>query len=161
MIKYFFSKKTFYMFLVFAFFVPNDFIASAQYIELGEYRYRADRPPFKDYVTYSYDNVLGVVDSNVLPDRYTKTVIVVDEEAYNRVLSYIEKNRAYESENVNPESYRYICIRNVERERVVFYKFSFDNFKLYLIDLIKFIENSNYIHSEYKLELISRLEYWK
>lgn len=137
------------------------FSAYSQYVEFGEYQYRADRPPYKKYVTYSYDNVLGVVDSNVLPDRYTKTVIVVNRKVYSLVVEYLEKHKDSTLQTLDLESFQYIRIFNNKKEIINSYKFELNNYKKYLINFFNYIDTCKGIDENYKFKLISKLKYWQ
>jgi effector-binding domain-containing protein len=133
----------------------------SQYVEFGEYRYRADRPPFKTYITDDYANLLNVVDSNSLRDRYRTVVVVIDKKSYNIFLNYIKKYEFNQLDSINPEGYQYFRIFDRKKKMSNSYRFSLDGYKLHLIDLFEYIEKNNCIIKEDKNKLISKLKYWQ
>ena len=157
---YFFLKKTHYVITVFVIFFLNYTMAYSQYVEFGEYRYRADRPPFKTYITYDYVNILAVADSNSLPDRYRKVVVVIDRKSYDIFVEYIMKYEASKLDSINPNSFQYVRVFDKKNNMFESHKASLEGYKSYLIDLFEYIKKNNCIIKEDKTKLVSKLKYW-
>jgi hypothetical protein len=160
MTKYSFLKISIYFFFVLMTVFYTTAAAHSQYIEFGTYQYRVDKPALKKFITYTYDNVLGVVDSNFVSDRYTKEVIIVNKNTYDILVRYIQNEKIIETGNIHPELYLYIKIFN-DSSMVFFSKFSLDDYRSYLIRFFDHLEKSDPVPSEEKLRIIQKLKYWQ
>lgn len=159
--NHFFFKKILYTFCILIASIFNNTMAYSQYVEFGEYQYRVDKPSIKIFVTYNYGNILSVVDTNSVQDKFTKRVVLINKKSYSFLQNYIKKHNVNKIDSINPELYRYIKVFNNKGEMTYFYKFSSNGYKSYLTDLFEYIEKSNCIDEADKPKLISKLRYWR
>lgn len=124
----------------------------SQYIECGEFHYKVDKPPTKKFITYEYKHLIGIVDTNVMSDRYTKRVIIVNKKSYDILLKYLRKMPPGVSASIDKEKYKYIKVFGSTKSSNS-HELSFSDYSLYIRGLLKYIKGDTDINDKDKYKL--------